>query len=462
MNPYYSSIQQAFKHPKLTDFALPSQSQIQNNNDHLPAWFQLTELATASISAACAALARLESSRTQTPCHFELDQRLCNLWFEFSIKPIDFKLANAWDEIAGDYPTKDGWIRLHTNAPHHKAAALSVLKCANNREAVSSAVKAWDGQALETAVVNAQGCAAKMHSIEQWRAHPQGKSLQNNSLIDWHYCQAHSLDTNKHLPSNHAAQPLSGIKVLDLTRVLAGPAATRFLAAFGAQVLRLDPEHWQEPSLIPEMSLGKNCAEIDLKSPEGKQRFTELLKDADVLVHGYRADALDKLGFSASELKQINPNLIDASLNAYGWRGPWQNRRGFDSLLQMSSGIAHYAMQQTGAQHPVPLPLQGLDHATGYLLAAAVIQAIELRETQQIITHARCSLGATAQLLLAQPLQKVHQAPHPAKNSDYTTAMEQTAWGSAQRLRFPASFSSFKAQWPKGAQELRSSKAQWH
>ncbi len=462
MNPYYPSIKQTFSHPALADFTLIDQSQVLNNNEHLPAWFKLSELASASISTACAALSRLETHRTHSPCHYEIDQRLCNLWFAFSIKPIDFELADAWDDIAGDYPTKDGWIRLHTNAAHHKAAALKVLKCASNRQAVSQAVAQWDAQALETAVVAAQGCAAKMNSMQQWREHPQGTHLQNAPLVTWQY---ESTSSPLNMPATNKEQPLAGIKILDLTRVLAGPVATRFLAGFGAQVLRLDPAHWEEPSLIPEVSLGKNCAEIDLKSMAGKQRFTELLKDADVLVHGYRADALAKLGFSHQKIREINPNLIDASLNAYGWQGPWENRRGFDSLLQMSCGIAHYAMEQSASEKPTPLPVQGLDHATGYFLAAAVIQSIELREMHQIVTRARCSLGATAQLLLGQPLSEPLDSQNiaaiPAQQRDYSSTIEQTSWGKAQRLHFPARFSSVDVRWPKGAQALRSTSAQW-
>jgi hypothetical protein len=460
MNPYYSKIQRAFSHPKLADLVYPDQSKIINNEAHLPAWFKLSELATASIASACSAITRLQAIRTLTANQYVIDQRLCNFWFGFSINPIYFELPDAWDDIAGDYPTKDGWIRLHTNAPHHKSAALSVLKCENNREAVSRAIAQWQGDALETAVVNAEGCAAKMNSIEQWRAHPQGSSLQNAPLIEWQFTSAQTASETLGVQSE---QPLAGIKVLDLTRVLAGPVATRFLAGFGAQVLRLDPVHWNEPSLIPEVCLGKNCAELDLKSTAGKQRFIELLKNADVLVHGYRADALERLGFGSEQLKEINPNLICASLNAYGWQGPWENRRGFDSLLQMSSGIAHYAMQQSASERPTPLPVQGLDHATGYLLAATVIQGIELREQHRIITQARCSLGATAQLLLSQPLQtkRANNSNDLLDKNDYAPNIEQTTWGSAQRLHFPATFSAINMKWPKGAQALRTSKAQW-
>lgn len=123
-------------------------------------------------------------------------------------------------------------------------------------------------------------------------------------------------------------RPLAGIRVLDLTRVLAGPIATRFLAGFGAEVLRIDPPDWNEPGVVPEVTLGKRCARLDLQQTADRERFRRLLASADVLVHGYRADALERLGFGADVRRALNPGLVDVSLNAYGWSGPWQTRRG--------------------------------------------------------------------------------------------------------------------------------------
>lgn len=468
MNPYHSPLAQAFSHPALADLSFPSEHQIHLSTDRFASLFNLTDLATASISTASATLCRLHASRLGTPypavdSEFEINQRLVNLWFGFSIKPTGFSLPNPWDEIAGDYKAKDGWIRLHTNAAHHKRAALKVLQCENSRDAVTAAVAQWPADRLESAIVDAQGCAAKMYSIEQWQSHPQGKHLQKAALVDWGF---HSSPIPQQGNLNTSKAPLAGIKVLDLTRVLAGPIATRFLAAFGAQVLRLDPLEWSEPSIVPEVTLGKRCAALDLKSDTGKQQLIKLLKSADVLVHGYRADALEKLGFSTAQIRTINPRLICASLNAYGWQGPWKNRRGFDSLLQMSTGIAHYAMQRSNASHPVPLPVQGLDHATGYLLAATVIQGIELREQQGIITRSRCSLASTAKLLIDHSHHQQHSLltalkNPPARAEDFSVTEEMTSWGNAQRLNFPVQFKHFDAQWQSGACELHSHPPQW-
>jgi crotonobetainyl-CoA:carnitine CoA-transferase CaiB-like acyl-CoA transferase len=192
---------------------------------------------------------------------------------------------------------------------------------------------------------------------------------------------------------------LKDVRVLDLTRVLAGPVATRFLAGFGANVLRIDPPWWSEPGVEPEVTIGKRRAGLDLRNVDDRSRFEALLARADVLIHGYRPGALDGLGLGASRRREIAPALIEVSLNAYGWTGPWRGRRGFDSLVQMSSGIADEGMRRTEAAYPVPLPVQALDHATGLLMAAAALRALRLRRDTGKVLSARLSLARTAAML---------------------------------------------------------------
>ncbi|MBN3821936.1 acyl-CoA transferase, partial [Paraburkholderia sp. Se-20369] len=201
---------------------------------------------------------------------------------------------------------------------------------------------------------------------DEWARHPQGVAVRAEPLL---IHDAISAEGPRPTWTAPAGRPLHGVRVLDLTRILAGPVATRFLAGFGADVLRIDPIQWDEPNTVPEVVLGKRCARVDLKMPEGRALLRDLIREADVMVHGYRPDALDRLGFDADERRRINPGLVDVSLDAYGWSGPWRARRGFDSLLQTSTGLVETAMRATGADRPVPLPVQALDHGTGYLLA---------------------------------------------------------------------------------------------
>lgn len=242
-----------------------------------------------------------------------------------------------------------------------------------------------------------------MRTAAEWSTSEPGAALKSDPLIRWT-----TYPTKSGLVARQfsAREPLRGLKVLDLTRVLAGPVCTRFLAALGASVLRIDPPHWDEPAVLLETMAGKRSARLDLHKPAQRARFVELLADCDVLVHGYRPAALAGLGFGEEARRRINPGLIDVSLNAYGWSGPWSARRGFDSLVQMSCGIAHAGMHACRRERPTPLPFQALDHVTGYLMAAAVLQAVVRAVEKGVSTAARLSLARTASLLMEGPIFK--------------------------------------------------------
>lgn len=191
-------------------------------------------------------------------------------------------------------------------------------------------------------------------------------------------------------------RPLVGLQILDLTRVLAGPVATRTLAGFGASVLRVDPYGWEEANIVPDITLGKSCTRLDLRDQADRNIFKKLLNQAHVLVHGFRPDALAELGFELETRLGIAPNIIEVKLNAYGWTGPWRSRRGFDSLVQMSCGIADAGMKWAKQNQPTPLPVQALDHATGYLMAAAVVLApIQIEGTPMKWQTPACELGSS-------------------------------------------------------------------
>ena len=313
----------------------------------LPSAFDVTDVAVAAIGAAGDAVAEFIEAGTGHRPAVTVDRRLASFWLSSSIRPIGWELPPSWDAVAGDYRAADGWIRLHTNAPHHRRAALGVLGADADRSAVANAVARWPADALEATIVAAGGCAATMRSAEAWAEHPQGRAVAAEKLL---HLSRHPASAPP--PTIDPARPLAGLRVLDLTRVLAGPTATRFLAGFGAEVLRLDPPFWVEPSLEPEMTVGKRCAALDLREPADRDCFGALLASADILVHGYRPGALDGFGFGDAARRRLNPALIDVSLDAYGWTGPWASRRGFDSLIQMSTGIAHAGMGWAAADRP--------------------------------------------------------------------------------------------------------------
>lgn len=423
----------------------------------LPSTFAVTELASASIGAAGQAVAQLIRQQTGRLPDVTVDRRLASFWFSSSIRPLGWQVPPLWDPVAGDYASADGWIRLHTNAPHHRAAAERVLGKVADRAGMAGKVAAWNAAELEQAIVDQGGCAAQMRAWQAWQQHPQGLAVNAEALV-----QRQAFETTTDKPWHGSlARPLAGLKVLDLTRVLAGPVASRFLAGLGADVLRIDSPTWNEPGVVPEMTLGKRCARLDLKTPEGRRVFERLLRDADILFHGYRADALEHLGYTAPELQHLAPGLIDVSLNAYGWSGPWRNRRGFDSLVQMSSGIAEAGMLWKHADKPLPLPLQALDHATGYLMAASAIQALGERLQSGRGGSARLSLARTATLLVQAGQVPEQPALREEEPGDQGLVVEQTAWGQAHRLLPPLTISGTPLQWDLPAGELGSHRPQW-
>lgn len=430
---------------------------------NLPSALPVTAFAAASIGTAAQALAHYVEAQFGTYPDVTVDRRLASFWFGTSLRSQGWQVPNVRDPITGDYQTRDGWIRLHTNAPHHLAAALSVLGTRADPHDVALAVSSRRADELEKAIVDVGGCAAMMRSRNAWIAHPQGTAVRAEPLI-------HVEEADKGALGPAVAtrmRPLAGIKVLDLTRVLAGPVSTRFLAAYGAQVLRIDPPFWTEPGMVPEVTLGKRCAELDLRLATDIQQLKALLAQADVVVHGYRGDALDALGLGAQARHAIRPGLVDVCLNAYGWTGPWRMRRGFDSLVQMSNGIASTGMRYFDRDKPTPLPVQALDQATGYLMAAAVLNGLTRRNHHGYGSISRLSLARTGELLMSQSASALIQehgeehAPDPETQADHALQTEQSDWGPARRLKPPCELEGIPMQWDLPATALRSSTAQW-
>ncbi len=425
----------------------------------LPSRYAVTDLAANSIGAVGLAIASLMRAlgAPEESLNIVVDRRLASHWFAWSIHPIDWQMPPVWDAIAGDYKTQDGWIKLHTNLPHHRRAACQALGVDAERAAVEAAVATWNGDDLETAIVAAGGVSAVMRSRAEWISHPQGAKVASEPLVAW-------LNARPALPKTwrpSANRPLAGVRVLDLTRVLAGPVATRTLAGFGADVLRIDPPEWQEPNVVPDITLGKCCARLDLKEAEARRVFEQLLVGADVLVHGYRPGALDGLGFGEAWRKSTAPHLIDVSLDAYGWTGPWAMRRGFDSLVQMSSGIASAGMGWAQSDKPTPLPVQALDHATGYLMAAAAISSLTSALEGRKVHDAKLSLARTAALLIAHEQKDEGDAIGDVQPSDFTDDIEVTPWGAAHRLKSPLRIGDVSMSWKTPASELGAAAPRW-
>ncbi|MGC8480785.1 MAG: CoA transferase [Acidimicrobiales bacterium] len=442
------------------DIQVPLAAVTLNDGPSLPSVFRVSDLAQASIGAAGSVMGAFISLMTKgEPPKVTVERDLASAWFAGSLRPRGWELPAAWDAIAGDYRCSDGWIRLHTNAARHREAALTVLGVAEERAEVGRATSSWEADALETAVVDSGGAAAAMRTLAAWRSHPQGSAVVGEPLVWVNRTDAPELPD---VPRAYSNRPLTGVRVLDLTRVLAGPVATRLLAGWGAEVLRIDPPDWDEPALTPEVMLGKRSARLDLRRSDDRERFIGLLGVADVLVHGYRPGALERLGFDEETLSAVRPGLVDVSLNAYGWTGPWRNRRGFDSLVQMSTGIADAGRAGGESDPPAPLPVQALDHATGYLLAASAIAGLITRQLEGQGSRWRTSLARVAELLVdvGSPPDEFGEVRGKV-DLEQNQPLERTSWGNAWRLPPPLWVSGAPLRWTLPARRLGSDVPSW-
>jgi crotonobetainyl-CoA:carnitine CoA-transferase CaiB-like acyl-CoA transferase len=364
----------------------------------LPSSFAVGTAAQASIAAAALAAAELWHLKTRKRQRIRVPMRDAAIEFrsERYLRVDGAPPPDLWDKIAGAYRCGDGrWVRLHTNFPHHRDGVLALLKCANDRTAVERALKDWRAETFETAAVQAGLVATAMRSFAEWDAHPQGRALARLPLLS---IEKIGDAPPERLPA--AERPLGGIRVLDITRVIAGPVCGRCLAAHGADVLLITAPHL--PFMLPlviDTGRGKLSAQLDLRAELGRERLRELIRHADVFVQGYRPGALSALGFGPADLARVRPGVVYASLSAYGHEGPWASRRGFDSLAQTATGFNVAEAEAAGVDGPKPLPAQALDHASGYLMAFGAMTALARRAREGGSWHVRVSLAQTGRWL---------------------------------------------------------------
>ena len=282
---------------------------------------------------------------------------------------------------------------LHTNHPHHRAGALRIAgAAAETREALAEAVAKWDGLAIEEAIAAGNCVGGLVRSRDEWNDHPHGKAVAKLPLID-----IVKIGEAPAQPLPKGDRPLSGVRVFDLTRVLAGPTSGRVLAENGADVLHVAAPHLPyQNEILMDTGHGKRCAWVDLTQPAGVETMTALLREADVFTQGYRPGTLAARGFSPEQVAALRPGIVCVSICAYGHEGPWSNRRGFDSIVQNVTGLA--ATQGT-LDKPRNLPVQALDYIAGYLAALGAMVGLARRAEQGGSWLVRVSLVQVAHWL---------------------------------------------------------------
>jgi crotonobetainyl-CoA:carnitine CoA-transferase CaiB-like acyl-CoA transferase len=428
----------------------------------LPCSFRVGTAAQAAIAAAGLAAAEIWREKTGRAQVVAVDMHhaAIEVRSERYLRVVGAPLPAFWDPLAGLYRAGDGRpVRLHTNFVHHRDAVLTVLGCEPSREAVQAALNGWSAVDFETAAHERGGAVAAFRSAEEWAAHPQGQAVAELPILT-----IERIGDAPPRPLPAGERPLSGLRVLDLTRIIAGPVAGRTLAAHGGDVLLITaPQLPAIDWLVKDTGRGKLSAQLDLASEAGRAALRGLLAEADIFLQGYRPGGLDRLGFSPEAAAEIRPGIIYASLSAYGAAGPWAGRRGFDSLVQTASGFNHAEGRAAGIDGPKELPAQALDHAAGYLLALGAMTA-RLRQTREGGSWlVRVSLAQTGRWIwrlgrvengLAAPDPSIEQVQDLLETSA-------SPFGELRAVRHAAQLSETPAHWSRPSVPLGAHGAAW-
>ena len=428
----------------------------------LPSSFRVSAAAQVSIAAAGLAAAQIWKLRSGQDQDVAVDMRhaVVECRSERYLRLDGNPPPPAWDAIAGIYKTGDRrFVRLHTNFPHHRDAVCRVLNCKAERDEVQAALMQWDAEVFETAAYEAGGVVAMMRSHDEWSGTPQAKALSTLPVVT-----IEKIGEAAPRPWPAGDRPLAGIRVLDLSRVIAGPVAGRTLAAHGADVLLISGADLPAiPWLTIDTGRGKLTSFLDLKRDEGRTRLTELLAQADIFSQGYRPHALADLGFSPQDDARINPGIIYVSLSAYGHVGPWSGRRGFDSLVQTATGFNHAEGQAAGIEGPKELPAQILDHASGYLMAFGAMMARARQSREGGSWHVRVSLAQTGRWFWNLGRVTGGLKAEELKAEAIKPFVEQvpSGFGSLQAVRHAARLSRTPAFWSRPAMPLGTHPPEW-
>ena len=367
----------------------------------LPTPFRIGEAAAASLGAVGLAVADLWELRTGRRQDVAVDARQATASLRSS-RYMTLNGAPAAGErpsVMGVYPAQNGrWSYLHCNFPNHREAALGVLGVAEDREAVRRAVAQWDALELEEAIIAAKGAGGMVRSMAEWAQHPQSAAVASLPLLE-----IEKIGDSPPRPLPDGPRPLSGVRVLDLTRVLAGPTCARTLAEHGADVLKITASHLPSSGAQElDTGHGKLSAFLDLREPADVDTLKGLVGEADVFSQGYRPGTLSSRGLSPEDLARLRPGIVYVSLSAFGRVGPWAERRGFDTVVQTVSGITHRQGELFPGDEPGPqfYPVSAIDYLTGYLMAYGALTALSRRARDGGSWLVRISLAQTGKWLV--------------------------------------------------------------
>lgn len=418
----------------------------------LPSSFAVGSAAQVSIAAVGLAAAELWRLRTGNRQRVAVDMRHAAAEFRSErLLSVNGQPARGFrDPLAGIYRCRDGgWARPHLTFPHHRDGILRLLKCdpaGTDKDVLRDAFSRWDAETLEADAAAAGLPLAALRSFKEWDAHRQAAVIAGMPLVDIKRIG----DAPPEGARSHGDRPLSGVRVLELARIIAGPVCGRALAAHGADVLAVSAPHLPSVhQLAADMGRGKLSCFVDLRTSEGNSRLRSLIGGADVFVQAYRPGALAALGYGSDAVPAVRPGIVYAELSAWGWDGPWDGRRGYDSLVQTASGFNHAEAEMAGEDVPRELPAQALDHASGYLMALGIMRTLARRADEGGSWRVRVCLARVG--LWLRSLGRLQNGfsiidPEAAEMADL---MEESAsgFGRLNAVRHAARLSETPARW---------------
>jgi crotonobetainyl-CoA:carnitine CoA-transferase CaiB-like acyl-CoA transferase len=350
-------------------------------------------------------------------------------------------IMDTWPVSAdnGTYRAKDGrYISMIGMHPHLRDGLLNYFQAANTPQAIQAAVAKKTAQQIEDEVAVINLPLGMVRSPEEWLAHPQGEATAKHNMVDIEQ----KGNARKRLLGKAHYRPLEGVRVIELTHLIAGPTMGRLLAEQGAEVIRIQSPmgDWQTPLWL-ETSWGKKDITLDIKSRSGKKRLIELLAGADVLASSQRADAFTRLGLDENTLREINPNLVFAGITYCTAGTPWEGRRGLEQIAQAVSGLVHVHSEDEPEPNNISVLIN--DYLSGYLGAISAVAALAEREEKggywKVGTSlTRCAMLATG---LVEPRDAEQYAPVTMKDMVDHAIDQVTPWGTFTRLAPAVEFS---------------------
>ncbi|MCK9875630.1 CoA transferase [Frankia sp. Ag45/Mut15] len=430
--------------------------------DVLPSVYEVTTFAATTVAAAGVGAGRLLSARTgEGPPPVVVDTRHAAAAFgsERHLRLDGRPAPSVWEPISGYYQTSDDrWIQLHCNFSHHRDGVLDLLGVPNERDAVARVIRRIDAASLETELQAMGLCATMARTEAEWSCHPQAEATATQPVL-----AVERLDDSAPQPLAPTETPAAGVRVLDLTRVIAGPVAGRTLAAYGADVLRVGAAHLPEvQTLLVDTGFGKRNTFLNLRVAADARRLRELIASADVLIQAYRPRALDRLGFGPAAVARLRPGIVYATISAYGHTGPWSGLRGFDSLVQTASGMVLAGAAGRDEPDPVPLPVQALDHGAGYLTAYGILDALARRAREGGSWHVRVSLARTGRMLTDLGHHDTRAVP-PLAAADLEPYQDtyMSEFGELTYIRPPGTVAGVAPRWTRPPARLGTSAPTW-